>query len=100
MSHFIQGQDIAEHIRLISINRANAKNALTTEMYTQLKHELLQAEASPSIRAIILYGNAECFTAGNDIGDFIENPPTDEKQRSFQSVQNPESAANPIAGSR
>ncbi|WP_456025701.1 enoyl-CoA hydratase-related protein [Pseudomonas capeferrum] len=61
----------------LQLNRPDKKNALTRAMYTQLAHALEQADAAPDIRAVLIQGSRECFTAGNDIGDFLEQPPSD-----------------------
>src|SRR5471032_3173759 len=61
----------------LQLNRPDKKNALTRAMYTQLAHALEQADADPAIRAVLIQGSRECFTAGNDIGDFLEQPPSD-----------------------
>lgn len=99
MSNLIQVQDLNEHIRLINFNRPKAKNALTTEMYAELEQQLRQADAADNVRAIVLYGNAECFSAGNDISDFLASPPQDENSavfsflRAFNKLQTPVVAA-------
>jgi enoyl-CoA hydratase/carnithine racemase len=61
----------------LQLNRPDKKNALTRAMYTSLAEALEQADASPDISAVLIQGNGECFTAGNDIGDFLEQPPAD-----------------------
>ncbi|AKA82372.1 enoyl-CoA hydratase [Pseudomonas synxantha] len=61
----------------LQLNRPDKKNALTRAMYTQLAEALEQADANSDIRAVLLQGSSECFTAGNDISDFLEQPPND-----------------------
>ncbi|KRP43313.1 Enoyl-CoA hydratase/carnithine racemase [Pseudomonas libanensis] len=61
----------------LQLNRPDKKNALTRAMYTQLAEALEQADADSDIRAVLLQGSSECFTAGNDISDFLEQPPSD-----------------------
>ncbi|MGU9826578.1 enoyl-CoA hydratase-related protein [Pseudomonas sp. LF242] len=61
----------------LQLNRPDKKNALTRAMYTQLARALEQADADPDLRAVLIQGSRECFTAGNDIGDFLEQPPSD-----------------------
>lgn len=46
-------------------------------MYSQLAEALEQADADTSVNAVLIQGSSECFTAGNDIGDFLEQPPAD-----------------------
>ncbi|BBP66771.1 enoyl-CoA hydratase [Pseudomonas sp. Cab53] len=66
------------------LNRADKKNALTRAMYSQLAQALATADADPQIRAVLLTGSSDCFTAGNDIVDFLEQPPDDLDNPVFQ----------------
>jgi enoyl-CoA hydratase/carnithine racemase len=59
----------------LRLNRPEKKNALTRAMYTHLAEALKQADSDPEISAVLITGSAECFTAGNDIADFIQQPP-------------------------
>ncbi|WP_411378597.1 enoyl-CoA hydratase-related protein [Pseudomonas sp. MPB26] len=61
----------------LQLNRPDKKNALTRAMYTQLAEALEQADADANIRCVLLHGSSDCFTAGNDIGDFLQQPPSD-----------------------
>ncbi|MFZ0707782.1 MAG: enoyl-CoA hydratase [Candidatus Korobacteraceae bacterium] len=56
------------------LNRPEKKNALTSAMYTSLVEALKQADSDDSIRVIVLRGNGDSFTAGNDIEDFVQKP--------------------------
>ncbi|AUG03864.1 enoyl-CoA hydratase [Pseudomonas sp. 09C 129] len=60
----------------LRLNRPDKKNALTRAMYSQLAEGLRQADADPEVRAVLLSGSSDCFTAGNDIADFLQQPPT------------------------
>lgn len=60
----------------LRLNRADKMNALTREMYAALADALEAAEADREVRAVLIAGNAECFTAGNDIHDFLQYPPS------------------------
>ncbi|GID06063.1 enoyl-CoA hydratase-related protein [Pseudomonas sp. 008] len=59
----------------LRLNRPEKKNALTRAMYSQLAEGLRLADSDPDINAVLITGSAECFTAGNDIADFIQQPP-------------------------
>jgi enoyl-CoA hydratase/carnithine racemase len=67
--------DTAERIRTISFNRPDKKNALTRAMYTAAAEAIESGDADPEVRVIILTGEGGVFTAGNDIVDFMEQPP-------------------------
>ncbi|WP_454876809.1 enoyl-CoA hydratase-related protein [Pseudomonas farris] len=60
----------------LRINRPEKKNALTRAMYSHLAEALKQADTDPEINAVLITGGAECFTAGNDILDFLQQPPS------------------------
>ncbi|MBH2036177.1 MAG: enoyl-CoA hydratase [Pseudomonadales bacterium] len=61
----------------LRLNRPDKKNALTRAMYSALAAALKQADEDPDIYAVLITGSHECFTAGNDIADFIQQPPSD-----------------------
>jgi enoyl-CoA hydratase/carnithine racemase len=56
----------------ISLNRLDKKNALTAAMYSELAKIFKQHVSD--VNAVILTGGTD-FTAGNDLADFLENPP-------------------------
>ena len=60
----------------VRLNRPEKKNALTRAMYSRLAEVLEQADADPDINALLISGSSQCFTAGNDIADFLEQPPS------------------------
>ncbi|MEL3924173.1 enoyl-CoA hydratase-related protein [Aeromonas enteropelogenes] len=55
----------------LTLNRPDKRNALNTELYRQLVSELQQAAADEGVHVLLLQGQAECFTAGNDLADFV-----------------------------
>jgi len=67
---------VSDQILTISVNRPAKMNALTRDMYSGLANALNEAAGDFGIRAVILTSEGDHFTAGNDIGDFMSNPPT------------------------
>ena len=65
----------AEGICELRLNRPDKRNAITAAMYDTLWDALVQAEADDSVRVILLSGEGASFTAGNDLGDFLNGPP-------------------------
>jgi enoyl-CoA hydratase/carnithine racemase len=61
----------------IGIHRPDKKNALTGAMYLAIADALTAADVDASVRVILLHGSEEVFTSGNDINDFLDNPPRD-----------------------
>jgi enoyl-CoA hydratase/carnithine racemase len=62
------------HIRTIQFYRPEKKNALTHAMYADVVKAMSEAEDTPHIRAIVFKGTDACFTAGNDMLDFMQRP--------------------------
>jgi len=60
-------------VRIIRFNRPEKKNALTQPMYAAITQALREAQASAAIRAVILTGGQGAFSAGADIGEFLES---------------------------
>ena len=60
-----------DRVARVRFDRVEKKNAITVEMYPMLGNALAAADADPQVRAVLLHGTAECFTAGNDVGDFL-----------------------------
>ncbi|HEY8607212.1 MAG TPA: enoyl-CoA hydratase [Noviherbaspirillum sp.] len=57
----------------IEFNRPDKKNAITSAMYQLMADALKDAEADAAVRAILITGKPEVFTAGNDLDDFMKN---------------------------
>ncbi|TPG86342.1 enoyl-CoA hydratase-related protein [Pseudomonas mandelii] len=68
----------------LRLNRPDKKNALTRAMYSHLAEALKLADSDPEIKAVLITGTTECFTAGNDIADFIQQPPSNLDSPVFQ----------------
>ncbi|TDF84089.1 enoyl-CoA hydratase [Pseudomonas sp. H9] len=70
-------RDLNNGLLTLTFNRPDKLNALNTAMYSQLGELLQAAEDDPAVEVIILTGGAQCFSAGNDLKDFLDNPPSD-----------------------
>lgn len=73
-----------EHILIMRMNRAHKKNALTREMYRNLTQGLQTASEDGHIRVVLITGSGDSFTSGNDVMDFMQEPPTGEDSAVFQ----------------
>jgi len=72
---------------LLTLNRPEKKNALTPAMYSELTSALAGATADFAIRSVVITGSGSAFTAGNDIFDFMNTPPTGESSPVFGLLQ-------------
>jgi enoyl-CoA hydratase/carnithine racemase len=66
-----------EGILRIQFNRPEKKNALTMSMYSTVAELLYAAAKDDQTRVVLLHGAGDAFCAGNDLGDFLHNPPKD-----------------------
>jgi len=72
--------DILTHaergVLTLTLNRLERKNSITVAMYAAMADALAAADANPDIRAVVIQGHETVFSAGNDIGDFLNRPPS------------------------
>ena len=69
---------MTEHIKIeksdgilsLTMARPDKKNALTNAMYGALADAIEGAETDPSVRVLLIRGEGDMFTAGNDVGEF------------------------------
>jgi len=59
--------NIENHVATLTLNRPEARNALSEEMRTLLKESLCQIESDDNIRCVIIRGEGEHFMAGGDV---------------------------------
>ncbi|MFT6431932.1 MAG: enoyl-CoA hydratase/carnithine racemase, partial [Halopseudomonas sp.] len=68
--------DRSEAVLTLSMHRPDKKNALTRDMYSAMAKAINAAQSDDSLRAVIIQGDENCFTSGNDVADFIDVPPS------------------------
>lgn len=86
----------ADGIATITFNRPEKKNAITAAMYQALADALRHAQDDVSVRAILIAGLPEIFTAGNDLEDFLKRPPHGDESPVFQFLRAISTAEKPI----
>ena len=60
----------------ITLNRLDKKNAFTEAMYTAAAETVEAASRAADVRVLLIQGHETVFSAGNDIADFIDHPPS------------------------
>lgn len=91
--------ETADGILTLTFDRLDRKNAITAAMYQTLADALVAAETDPAIRVIVLAGHESVFTAGNDLEDFMKNPPKDESAPVHQFLRAISTASKPLIAS-
>lgn len=69
---------VTEHagsILRVQFNRPTKRNAMTSAMYVALADIFNEAAKDENTRVVLWHGAGDSFCAGNDIEDFLKNPP-------------------------
>ena len=94
MKHILT--ETKDGIARIEINRPEKKNALTAAMYQSMADAIHAAETDARVRVVLIHGKSDLFTAGNDLQDFLDNPPREESRPVFQFLHGISQAQKPI----
>src|SRR5229473_3848465 len=65
----------SESVLRVQLNRPMKRNAMTSRMYATLTDVFNNAAKDERTRVVLWHGAGDSFSAGNDIEDFLENPP-------------------------
>ena len=66
----------ADGVLTLTLNRASKKNAFTRDMYSTMADHIKAAADNPEVTVILINSQGD-FSAGNDLVDFLENPPSE-----------------------
>src|SRR5262245_43591988 len=67
--------ELTEGVLRVQLNRPEKKNVLTASMYTSLAEILANTDKDDAVRTVLWHGAGDSFCAGNDVKDFLNNPP-------------------------
>lgn len=80
----------------VQFNRPEKRNAITEQMYIELANAFVGARQNSDVAVVLISGNKSVFSAGNDLNDFIENPPIDDESAVFRFLQTVADFPKPI----
>ena len=96
-------KDILVHteagVTTITFNRVDKKNSITTTMYAAMADALAAAEQDASVRVVVFQGDVAIFSAGNDIGDFLQQPPATQDSPVFRFLHRLAAFPKPVIAS-
>jgi enoyl-CoA hydratase len=72
MSYTTIQVDHHDHVSVITLNRPEAMNALSSQMMHEMYDVIHQLDNDDKIRAIVLTGNNKAFAAGADIKEMVD----------------------------
>src|SRR6202166_3305262 len=67
--------EVCGRILRVELNRPAKRNAMTSSMYATLADVFNEAAKDERIRVVLWHGAGDSFCAGNDVEDFLKNPP-------------------------
>jgi len=85
--------EVVERVQRITIDRQRKKNSLTNDMYAAMADALAAGETDNQIRVHYFTGAGGVFTAGNDVGTFLN---TSRESDVWRFLENIRSAEKPI----
>ncbi len=68
---FLYEVDDSTGVATVTLNRADRYNALTFEVYDELKLAFDHLDTAPGIRSVVLTGSGKAFCSGGDVEDII-----------------------------
>ncbi|MFA9219283.1 MAG: enoyl-CoA hydratase-related protein [Sphingomonadaceae bacterium] len=80
----------------LTFNRVDKKNSITAAMYAAMADALAAADKDANVRVAIIQGAETIFSAGNDIGDFLDRPPSTPESAVFRFLHGIAGFSKPI----
>ncbi|MES2416070.1 MAG: enoyl-CoA hydratase [Pseudomonadota bacterium] len=83
-------------VMTLTISRVDKKNSLTAAMYAAMADAIEAAQHDTSVRALVIQGHETVFSAGNDIGDFLNKPPSTSDAPVFRFLRGISTFSKPV----
>jgi enoyl-CoA hydratase/carnithine racemase len=83
-------------VMTVTLNRLERKNSITSDMYGAMADALENAAGDAAVRVVVLQGHETVFSAGNDIGDFLNKPPAGQGSPVFRFLRGIAAFPKPI----
>lgn len=83
-------------VTTLTFNRLEKKNSISSAMYAAMADAVEQAAADSAVRVLLIQGDATIFSAGNDLGDFLNAPPAGENSPVFPFMRALSGFAKPV----
>lgn len=74
-------------VTTLTLNRPEKMNAITRAMYKAMADGINTAAADGGVSVVVIQANGDHFTGGNDISDFLNNPPLEEGSEVWQFIK-------------
>ena len=87
---------VEQGIATLAFHRPEKKNAITSAMYQSLADHLKESDRDEAVRVIVITGDGGMLTAGNDLEDFLKNPPQGDNSPVVQFMNALRATAKPV----
>lgn len=74
---------LSDGVLLLTLNRPKQKNAFHNAMYDELRDVLADAQEDRAVRVVVVTGAPGAFSAGQDLGEMANPPPSDGAPHGF-----------------
>jgi enoyl-CoA hydratase/carnithine racemase len=81
-SHILLCED-REAVRVLTLNRPNARNCLSMDLMAALHGAVTEAGDNDAVRAVVLTGAGPAFSAGHDLKELTEHRNDEDRGRAF-----------------
>jgi enoyl-CoA hydratase/carnithine racemase len=88
--------DSSAGVLTITLNRVEKKNSLTGAMYAAMADALARAQADAAVHVVVFQGHETVFSAGNDIGDFLNGPASTQDSPVFRFLRGISTFPKPV----
>ena len=92
--------DILTHVdagvMTLTFNRLDKKNSITSAMYASLADAIDRGQSDAAVRVLLIQGHETVFSAGNDIGDFLHQPPSNQDSPVFRFLRGIATLSKPL----
>jgi enoyl-CoA hydratase/carnithine racemase len=79
--------ELEDHIATITLNRPEAMNALTRELYGELEQAVRDAHRDPEVRCVIITGEGRAFCSGDDVKQIMLGEQREESTARLRDVR-------------
>ena len=83
-------------VMTLTIHRVARKNSITSAMYAAMAEAIASARDDTAVHALVIQGHESIFSAGNDISDFLNNPPSTQDSPVFDFLRGISTFPKPI----
>ncbi|MGW6729638.1 enoyl-CoA hydratase/isomerase family protein [Nocardia sp. NPDC055029] len=95
MTDSLVREEFSNGVATLTLNRPDKLNALTAEVFTELRRHLDRLAADPAVRCLVLTGAGRSFCAGHDLSVISDGSAADSRYQEAETVDALENFPHP-----